>query len=292
MKPLSKSRLFPDLGVGVGLRPQHYGEFMEGTPSSVQWVEVVTENYLDWEDRSSGRARQILEKVRGQLPVALHGVSMSLGSADLLDPSYLKRLKALADSIEPALVSDHLCWTGVDGINLHDLLPLPFTEEALVQVVDRIRKAQDFLGRRIAIENVSSYMEIPGSALREWEFLSEVSERADCGILLDVNNVYVNAHNHGFDPVLYIDSVPAARVAQIHLAGHSKKGNLLIDTHDSPVRPEVWALYRRANERIREVSAMIEWDGSIPAWPELEREVIELARLKEARPWAPQVTAP
>jgi uncharacterized protein (UPF0276 family) len=272
---------FKNFGVGVGLRPDHYANFLDKPPSSVDWVEVITENYLDWPDRPAGRARQILEKVRRHLPVALHGVSLSIGSADPLSWDYLKRLKNLIDAIDPMIVSDHLCWTGVDGANLHDLLPLPYTRKVIEHITDKILTVQDFLGRRIILENVSSYLQFPVSEMSEAEFVSAISDRSDCGILLDINNVYVNAFNHNFDPVKYINSLPAPRIAQIHLAGHRKKGEILLDTHDEPVRDGVWDLYRYALKRVGPVSAMIERDGKIPEWTELERELLKLRRITE-----------
>ena len=276
-----QEKLFHNLGIGVGLRPNHYSEFTSSPPPSVQWVEVVTENYLDWEDRAGGKSRQTLEKVRAHLPVALHGVSMSLGSSDPLNENYLRRLSTLVDAIEPVIVSDHLCWTGLNGRNFHDLLPLPFTEEALVHVADRIRRVQDFLGRRIAIENVSSYVQFRHVDMPEWEFLAEISRRADCGILLDVNNVYVSSQNHGFDAEAYISAIPKERVAQVHLAGHRKKGNILIDTHDEPVCPEVWDLYRFTVSKVGAMSAMIERDDAIPEWRELEDEILMLRAITD-----------
>jgi uncharacterized protein len=203
----------------------------------------------------------------------LHGVSLSLGSADPLNEDYLARLRALVDRIEPAWVSDHLCWTGVDGVNLHDLLPLPYTEEVLNYLAARIDRVQGVLGRRILVENVSSYLTFAESQISEWEFVAELAKRADCGLLLDVNNVYVSSVNHGFDPLRYLDALPAERIGQIHLAGHSRQGGVLIDTHDHPVCPEVWALYRAAVERFGAVSTMIERDDHIPEFAELVAEL-------------------
>jgi uncharacterized protein (UPF0276 family) len=222
----------------------------------------------------------VLERARALAPVALHGVSLSLGSVDPLRESYLDELAALAARVEPAWISDHLCWGSVGGHYAHDLLPLPYTDEALTHVVERIERIQERLGRQILIENVSSYLTYTQSAMPEWEFLSEVARRSDCGILLDVNNVFVSATNHGFDPATYIAGVPAARVGQIHLAGHSDHGTHLLDTHDAPVRSEVWALYRTTVERLGRVSTLIEWDEHIPAWAELLAEA-ERARAIE-----------
>jgi uncharacterized protein len=274
--------LFKDYGVGVGLRPAHYSEFLDKPPSSVAWVEVVTENYMDWSDRPARRPRQLLEKVRGHLPVALHGVSLSIGSTDPLDRSYLERLRDLVEAIDPILVSDHLCWTGVDGVNLHDLLPLPFTRSTLQHVVERVQTVQDYLGRRIVLENVSSYVQFPSSEMSEWEFISEVAKKSDSGILLDINNIYVSGINHGFDPRKYIAAMPSERIAEIHLAGHRKIGDLLVDTHDESVCPEVWELYRYALTQVGSVSAMIERDKAIPEWPELEAEIQKLKRTENA----------
>jgi uncharacterized protein (UPF0276 family) len=266
----------PCLGIGVGLRPKHYAEAIERGREGrlgVDWFEALTENYMV----AGGRLPRVLDEVRGLAPVVLHGVSMNLGSVDPLDRAYLDDLDALARRVEPPWVSDHLCWTGVDGRNLHDLLPLPYTEEAVEHVSARIRRVQDRLGRRIAVENVSSYVEHSASTLCEWEFLGAVAERADCGILLDVNNVFVSAHNHGFDAEAYLDAIDPARVFQIHLAGHGAEGPLLIDSHDHPVRDEVWALYAHALRRLGPVSTLIEWDGNLP---DFERLCEEAARAR------------
>jgi uncharacterized protein len=256
---------FPYLGFGVGLRRPHYTHILTEHPA-VDWFEVVTENFMV----PGGRPLQVLEKVRERYPIVLHGVSMSLGSVDPLNRDYLARLRDLARRFEPAWISDHLCWTGVGGRNLHDLLPLPYTEEALTCVARRIRQVQETLERPILIENVSSYMNFTNSTMKEWEFLSAVADEADCGLLLDINNIYVNAFNHGFEAECYIDSIPASRVMQYHLAGHSDHGAYLLDTHDHPVRPEVWSLYERAARRFGEISALVEWDDNIPEFATLE----------------------
>ncbi len=240
----------------------------------MDWFEALSENYME----AGGRPRRVLDEVRSHRPVVLHGVAMNLGSTDALDESYLARLAELAARVEPAWVSDHLCWTGVGGRNLHDLLPLPYTEEAVERVASRIRAVQDRLGRRIAIENVSSYATFRADGMTEWEFLCSVAEQGDCHILLDVNNVFVSAHNHGFDPEAYLDAIPAGRVIQIHLAGHSEHGPLLIDTHDHPIRDEVWKLFERVVARLGRVSTLIEWDDRLPGYDDLEREA---ARAKE-----------
>jgi hypothetical protein len=248
-------------GCGVGLRKEHFDHVLAERPS-VPFFEVVSENFMV----EGGRPLAVLEQVRRDYPVALHGVSMSLGSAEPLDPAYLARLKALVDRIEPLVVSDHLCWTGLGGHNSHDLLPLPLTGEAARATARKIRQAQDALGRCILVENISSYIEFRDSSMSEGEFLRTVVEEADCGILLDVNNLYVNARNHGLDPERFLDRIPAARVGQIHLAGHEDHGDLVIDTHDHPVTDAVWALYRRALERLGPVPTLVEWDARIPAF--------------------------
>jgi uncharacterized protein (UPF0276 family) len=258
----------PFLGVGVGLRPAHYGDVLARAAEGrleVDWLEVVSENFMI----PGGRPLRMLAEARAAVPLVLHGVSMNLGSTDPLDDAYLSELTALARRFEPAWLSDHLCWTGVAGHNLHDLLPLPYTEEAVVHLAARIRRAQDRLGRRIAVENVSSYVSFTASVLTEWEFLGAVAEEADCGILLDVNNVFVSAHNHGFEPAAYIDAVDPARVFQIHLAGHSEAGPFLVDTHDHPVREAGWALYARLLARTGPVSTLVEWDGNLPGFDRL-----------------------
>jgi uncharacterized protein (UPF0276 family) len=256
------------LGFGLGLRPVHYPEIFDGEPR-IDWFEAISENYMV----PGGRPLHALMRVRDRWPVVLHGVSLSIGSTDPLDPGYLERLKALAEKVEPAWISDHLCWTGVSGINMHDLFPLPYTEEALTHVVQRIGQVQERLGRRILIENVSSYVTFAHSAMSEWEFLAEVARRADCELLLDVNNIYVSAFNHEFEPSAYLDGIPAERVRQIHLAGHEHNGTHIIDTHDHPVVDDVWALYAEAIRRFGPVATMIERDDHIPPLAELESEL-------------------
>ncbi len=265
------------LGYGVGLRRQHYSQVLETHPK-VDWFEVISENFMV----AGGRALQVLEGVRNNYPIAMHGVSMSIGSTDPLNRDYLRQLRELARRFEPAWISDHLCWTGVGGRNLHDLLPLPYTEEALRHVVARIRNVQDQLGRKILIENVSSYMAFADSTMTEWEFISAIAEEADCGILLDLNNIFVSAFNHRFDANQYVDAVPAERVVQYHLAGHSDHGAYLLDTHDHPVRDEVWALYLRAARRFGEVSAIVEWDDNIPPFAELKQTADRARRIFNA----------
>lgn len=277
--------LFRDMGTGVGLRPAHYSNFLEKSPSSVSWVEVISENFMAWQMQDElrlGKSFQTLQKVRRNLPVALHGVSLNLGSSDALDFDYLKNLKDLIDKIEPEIVSDHLCWTGVNGKNIHDLLPIPYTEEALKLMTEKVEIVQNFLGRRVLIENPSSYLEFNQSEIPEWDFLSELLEKADCGLLLDINNVYVSSVNHGFNPLTYLKSIPKERIGQIHLAGHSTmKGDYLIDTHDTPICDEVWDLYRWAVSQFDLVSTMVERDDNIPEWEELEKEVLKIKRIRD-----------
>ncbi len=254
-------------GCGLGLRQEHYEIVLRERPP-VPWFEVISENFMG----DGGRPLQILESVRENYPVALHGVSLSVGSQVGPRADHLAHLKSLVDRIEPAIVSDHLCWTGLGGHNSHDLLPLPYTEEAVAVAAANIRRVQDVLGRRILVENVSTYLEFASSTLREWEFLTAVAQEADCGILLDVNNVYVNARNHGFDPETFLAGIPPARVEQFHLAGHEDHGDYVIDTHDHPVRDEVWDLYERAVARFGPLPTLIERDEHVPELPELLRE--------------------
>ena len=261
-------RTYPALGFGLGLRVEHYETILEERPA-VDWFEVLSENYLV----PGGKPLHYLTRLRERYPMAMHGVSLSIGSAAPLDGAYLAQLKALARRIEPAWISDHLCWTGVGGKNLHDLLPLPYTEEALKHVVSRVRSVQEFLERRILLENVSSYVGYRDSRLTEWEFLKAVAEEADCLILLDVNNVYVSSVNHEFDPYDYLHAIPRERVQQIHLAGHQNHGDYLIDTHDHPVPDPVWALYAASVRRFGAVSTMIERDANMPPFAELYAEM-------------------
>jgi len=267
----------PRLGFGVGLRAEHYDDVLTGSKGA-DWFEAITENYID----TQGRPLAVLEFVRRDYPVALHGVALSIGSADPLDHGYLRALRALADRIEPALISDHLCWSGVDGRALFDLLPLPLTEECLAHVAERVCAVQDALGRRILLENPSTYLGWNASTIPEAEFLAELAARADCGLLLDVNNVHVSAVNLDFDSRAYLDAIPAHRVEQIHLAGFSDMGTHLFDTHSRAVSDEVWDLYRYALERIGPVASMVEWDDEIPAWPRLVEE-LDRARQVHAR---------
>ncbi len=259
-------------GFGLGLRTPHY-EAMLNEPRDIDWLEILTENYLV----PGGKPLHYLDRIRERFPVVMHGVSLSIGSTDPVDLEYLSSVRLLAERIEPHWISDHLCWTGVDGHNLHDLLPLPYTEEALATVAARVSEVQDVLGRQILLENVSSYLTFHASDMSEWEFLSEVAQRADCSILLDINNIYVSSVNHGFDPLTYLDAIPKDRVRQFHLAGHSDLGGHLIDTHDHPIVKPVWDLYSAAIARFGAVPTMIERDDNIPPLDELVAE-LQIAR--------------
>jgi uncharacterized protein (UPF0276 family) len=279
--PSTRPTEAPFLGVGVGLRPVHYTEVFERAAAGtlgVDWFEILSENYMV----PGGKPLRMLDAACAERPVVLHGVALNVGSVDPLDDDYLDELAKLARRTEPRWISDHLCWTGVGGHPLHDLVPLPYSEESIRHVAGRVRQVQDRLGRRIALENVSSYMSFAADSMTEWEFLAHVSEESDCGILLDVNNVFVSAHNHGFDPRRYIDGVPAGRVFHIHLAGHSESPPLLIDTHDHPVRQEVWDLYAYTIERLGPVSTSIEWDDHIPPFGQLLEEVEKARKIVEA----------
>jgi len=266
------------LGCGIGLRRDHYGPVLSERPE-VAWFEVISENFMV----PGGRPRHILERVRAHYPVALHGVSLSVGSAEPLNAEHLARLRDLVRWVEPAIVSDHLCWTGLGGHNSHDLLPLPFTAESVRTAASKIRQVQDALGRRILVENVSSYVAFRSSEMTEWQFVSAVAEEADCHLLLDVNNVYVNSRNQGFDPNRYLDGLPAGRVRQFHLAGHEDHGDLLIDTHDAPVCDPVWALFQHAVSRFGPQPALIERDANIPPLPELVAEARRADAVLHAR---------
>jgi hypothetical protein len=268
--------LLPHLGHGIGLRPQHYPHVLDGTIRA-DWFEVISENFMI----RGGRPLAVLERARALAPVVLHGVSLSLGGVDPVREEYLVDLERLIARYQPAWVSDHLCWGTSRGRYAHDLLPLPYTEEALDHVAARIRRVQDRLGRRILVENVSSYLTYTHSTMPEWTFLAALAERADCGILLDVNNIYVSAVNHGFEPGEYLTGIPAARVGQIHLAGHSDCGTHLLDTHDHPVPPAVWDVYRDAVGRLGPTSTLVEWDDHIPPLADLLAEA-EQARASEA----------
>jgi uncharacterized protein (UPF0276 family) len=264
----------PSLGFGLGLRVDHYESILGGTPR-VDWFEALTENYLV----PGGKPLHNLLRIRERYPIVLHGVSLSIGSTAPLDMEYLRQVKSLATRFEPAWISDHLCWTGVAGKNTHDLLPLPYTDEALKHIVRRVQDVQDFLGHRILLENVSSYVTFRDSRMTEWDFVRAVAEESDCLILLDVNNIYVSSVNHEFDPHAFLDGIPVERVQQIHLAGHESHGDYLIDTHDQPVPDPVWELYTAAIRRFGNVSTMIERDANIPPLADLERELGDARRL-------------
>jgi uncharacterized protein (UPF0276 family) len=273
----------PDLGHGIGLRTAHFPHYLAQGARGIDWVEIISENFFE----PGGRPWIVLEKVRAEVPVVAHGVSLGIGSVDALSDDYLASLQTLIQRIEPAWVSDHLCWGGYAGKYAHDLLPMPYTEEALAHVVERVRRVQDRLGRQILLENVSSYVAYAESTMPEWEFLAEIARRADCGILLDVNNVYVSAFNHGFPAERYVDAIPADRIGQVHLAGHTNRGTYLFDSHIGPVPDPVWALFRRLTERIGSVPTLIEWDEDIPPYEvvvadsqraaEMTREVLRAA---------------
>ena len=261
-------RGLPNLGLGVGLRNQHFSYLMNHDPD-VEWFEIISENFID----NYGYVHRVLEHVTSIRPVVMHGVSLSIGSTDPLDWDNLKMLKTRAENVQPSWHSDHLCWTGVAGVNTHDLLPLPLNEESLRHVADRVRQVQDFLERPLVLENPSSYLEFKESTIAEWTFLSELANETGCGLLLDVNNVYVSGYNHGFDAEHYIRSMPHDAIVQIHLAGPTDCGRFLVDTHDQPVPARVWELYRLAQELTGGVSTLLEWDANIPDFPELVAEL-------------------
>ena len=257
----------PDLGVGVGLRVPHYATIFEQWPA-MDWFEVISENFMV----AGGLPRRNLDRALSRYRIVQHGVSLSIGTVDPLDRDYLAKLKALTRHTKTPWVSDHLCWTGAHGANLHDLLPLPYTEEAVRHVAERARIVQDYLELPLALENVSSYLTYTQSTMTEWEFVTAVAEEADCGLLLDVNNIYVSSYNHGFDPMDYVRGVPHHRVVQMHLAGHTNMGKYILDTHSGHVIEEVWRLYRRACELTGPVSTLIEWDDEIPPFEVLAAE--------------------
>lgn len=270
---MTQQTITPFGGFGLGMRTPHYSAYLAGE-APVDFVEIISENFMG----EGGRPLHTIDRIREIYPVAMHGVSMSVGSADGLNSDYLVKLKKLAQRIEPLWVSDHLCWTGIDGFNSHDLLPLPYTEEALTITANNIISAQNVLGRAMLIENPSSYLTFADDAMTEWEFLAELTSRTGCYLLLDINNIYVSGTNHGFDPKIYLDAIPADRVRQIHLAGHSNgRDGLLIDTHDQPVPDPVWALYAQVIDRFGDVAVMIERDDDIPPLEDLLAE-LEMAR--------------
>ena len=267
-------------GFGLGLRPQHFPEILGDDPIStdgVDWFEILSENFID----VGGPPMRSMMAVRERFPIVMHGVSMSIGSTDPLDMEYLQGLKALADKVQPVLISDHLCWTGAHGVNMHDLLPLPMIEETVDHVATRVRQVQDVLGRRLMLENTSTYVTFEEDEMMEWEFISEICACADCDILLDVNNIYVSAFNHGFSADAYLAGIPKARVKQIHLAGHEHNGDHIIDTHDEPIPKDVLDLYAKAIHRLGHIPTMIERDANIPPFAELVRELQGVRRIAE-----------
>ena len=276
------SYFHPELGVGVGLRQDFFNLFEESTPSPVTWVEVITENFIDWKDQEILAPVSRLKKVRQQCPVVFHGVSLSLGSGGSNDRDFLKRLQKLMNEIEPLWVSDHLCWTKTRTHNLHDLYPLPYNEESLAQVVAELHRVQDFLKQPFVVENASAYVSFAQSTMTEWEFISEMVRMSGARLLLDINNVYVNSFNFGFDPKLYLSSIPHEAVCQIHLAGHENRGTYLFDTHDDSVCDEVWNLYEWYIETFGYVPTMIERDGNIPEWAVLAAELQEIETMRLA----------
>lgn len=281
---------FPYLGFGLGLRIPHYAHIFEHQPP-VDWFEIISENFMD----TGGKARRNLERIRAHYPIVMHGVSLSIGSVDVLNSDYLRQLKQLAHDIEPAWISDHLCWTGVAHKNLHDLLPVPYTEEALRHIVARVQQVQDYLGRPIALENPSTYLEFSSSQIPEAEFMAELARQSGCHLLLDVNNVYVSCFNHRLDPKQYLDALPMDRVAQIHLSGHNHCGTHIIDTHDDHVVDPVWKLYEYVLSRAgRPLNTMVEWDAKIPPWDVLSAELDKAKEIaRDVRgdlslpPWTP-----
>lgn len=264
--------------IGVGLRPTHYPYLTDRPQTSLRWFEAISENYMD----SEGRPLEMLEMIREGYPVALHGVSLSIVSSEGIRPNYLERLKQLADRIEPFIVSDHLCWTGLQDANLHDLLPFPFTDDARTTILANIDRVQTTLGRNILLENVSTYISFPDCPYSEWEFITQIAKQSGCKILLDVNNLYVNSKNHHFDPLTYLDAIPTELIGQIHLAGYTDMGTYLFDTHSKEVYPEVWQLFSHLIARAPEVPVLIEWDDDIPEFPRLEDEAKKATTIWES----------
>ncbi len=275
--PANRFNGFTEYGVGIGLRVPHYQHILEKKPV-VDWFEIISENYMV----DGGRPLTVLDSILEQYRVVQHGVSMYFGSVDPLNREHLKRLKALVRRTSTPWLSDHLCWGSVDGQYTHDLLPMPYTFEAARLTAEKIRQVRDFVEVPVVVENVSSYAEFHVSEMTEWEFLNEVVEQADCGILLDVNNIYVSSQNHNFDPCVYIDAIPADRVAQIHIAGHSKFEKYILDTHDHPVLDRVWDLYARAIERCGPTATLLEWDDHIPSFDEVHAEALKANKYLEA----------
>jgi uncharacterized protein (UPF0276 family) len=257
------------LGIGLGLRTVHYAHILEQRPA-VDWFEIISENYLE----TSGRPLDFLDAIAKRYPIVMHGVSLSIGSTDPLNLEYLRQLRELRERVKARWISDHLCWTGVAGRNSHDLLPMPYTEEALAHVVSRVKQVQDFLGAPLALENPSTYAELSGASMPEWEFLARLAELADCAILLDVNNIYVSARNHGFDPTAYLDAMPFDRVIQLHVAGHTDHGTHIIDSHIGPVVDPVWELLALVHRRAAGIPILLEWDAEIPAFEVVHQEAL------------------
>ena len=272
----------PDPGLGLGLRSKHFHHILEHQPE-VGWFEIISENFMD----SGGRPREMLRRIAARYPIVMHGVSLSIGSTDPLDQNYLSRLANLAREIQPLWISDHLCWTGVRNLNTHDLLPLPLNEETLAHVSRRVLKVQEHLGRPLILENPSTYLTFQASTMPEWAFLSRLCEATDCGLLLDVNNVYVSAFNNDFDPIEYIENLPHDRIVQIHLAGHQNCGTHIIDTHDGPVIAPVWELFRLAWQRTGGVATLLEWDGNIPDFPTYHQELLKAKSYMASRDTPP-----
>ncbi len=277
-----EARRFPFLGFGVGLRTVHFPYILAERPN-IDWFEIISENFMV----PGGRPLHVLEQIRAHYPIVMHGVSMSIGSTDPLDMDYLHKLKSLAARTHPAWISDHLCWSSTGRHSLHDLLPMPHNAESVRHVVDRIKQVQDFLGRRILVENVSTYLEFTHSTMPEWEYLSAIADGADCGILLDVNNIYVSSFNHDFDPADYLRQISPDHVGQFHLSGHSNMGTHIIDTHDHAIIDAVWDLYEQAIARFGAVSTLIEWDDHIPPFEQLLEEV-ERAKLRFTKIFGPK----
>jgi uncharacterized protein (UPF0276 family) len=277
-----------NLGLGVGLRTVHFPYILKNTPA-VDWFEIISENFMD----SGGRPRYVLEQIAERYAVVMHGVSLSIGSTDPLNFDYLTRLKRLAEVVNARWLSDHLCWTGVAGLNAHDLLPIPLNEQTLRHVAGRVRTVQDFLERPLVLENPSSYVTFADSTMSEWEFLTRLTEETDCGLLLDVNNVYVSSVNHDFDPAEYIRAVPPRRVVQFHIAGHTHCGTHIIDTHDDHVIDPVWELYRLAHRHTGGAATLLEWDAKIPAFPIVHAEVLKAKQyMSAALPGSAPLSAP
>jgi uncharacterized protein (UPF0276 family) len=259
----------PNLGVGLGLRTVHYSHILEAAPP-VDWFEIISDNYME----TAGRPLYYLDAIAERYPIVMHGVALSIGSTDPLDRRYLASLRALRDRTRARWVSDHLCWTGVLGKNTHDLLPMPYTEESLAHVAARVKEVQDVLGAPLALENPSTYAEFAEAPMREWEFLARLAEEADCAILLDVNNIYVSARNHGFDPQVYLDAIPFDRVVQLHVAGHTDHTTHIIDSHIGPVTTEVWKLLGDAYTRAGGAPVLLEWDAEIPSFEQTHAEAL------------------